>query len=180
MATKTLLTLAEYEALPDDGRDFELIEGELSEVSRPKRGHSRLQTRILLALGRFLEDHPLGEADAEAGFLLEREPATLVAPDVSFLSRERAEAVAPDAWPEGAPELAVEIVSPSEPASQLRRKVNLYLASGSRLVWVVYPDLSEVHAFAADGSIRVLRPGETLTAGDLLPVFELPVAAIFV
>jgi Uma2 family endonuclease len=179
MATKTMLTLADYEALPEDGRDYELIEGELSEVSRPKRGHSRVQTRILLALGRFLEAHPFGEADAEAGFLLEREPATLAAPDVSFLSRERAETVAPDAWPEGAPEIAVEIVSPSEPASQLRRKVNLYLGAGSRLVWVVYPDLSEVHVFAADGSIRVLRPGDALTAEDVLPGFELPVASIF-
>ncbi len=180
MGTKTVLSLRDFEQLADDGMPHELDEGELLTMSPAKKRHGDIQTRIAFELGRFLLHTPLGRVYvAETGFLLQREPATLRVPDVSFLTAERASRLSPDDWLEGAPDLAVEVVSPSDTASYVLRKVSQYLHFGSRVVWVAYPDTEEIHVYEASGGVRILHGEQALEAPGLLPGFSLPVRSLF-
>jgi len=178
MATKTLMTLEEFERLPSDaGVVYELDEGELVSMTFPMPKHARVQRALLVELDAFLKRSPLGEVLLETGYLLSSDPPTLRGPDLGVVRAGRT--IDPEARIEGAPDLAVEIVSPSDTASGLLRKVQQYLASGAHTVWVVYPDNGQVHVFESGGQTRVLRREDVLTEPDLLPGFSLPVAALF-
>lgn len=106
-----------------------------------------------------VERDGLGEVLIEAGFVIDREGPIVRAPDVAFLSRGRSESADLDGWFEGAPDLAVEIVSPSDSAQDLHRKIGQYLAAGSRAVLAVYPLSREVLIHCSDHTIRALGPG---------------------
>ena len=179
MSVQTLLTLVDYAALPDDGRLHELVEGELGELSFPRLKHTRLQQRISFELSKYLEANPVGEVGQAGGFVLSRDPDTLRGPDVYFLSADRSRQADPDLWVEGAPELAVEIVSPSNTASELRRKIRHYFGAGCWLLWVVYPDEREVHVFEGGETVRILGPADRLEAPALLPGFSLELGDFF-
>ena len=179
MATKTLLTLADYSALPDDGRRYELVDGEVAPLTFPKRRHTRVQHRLVMEMGAFADRHALGEVGADAGFVLARDPDTLRGPDVYFLAADRAARMSDESWTEGAPDIAVDVVSPSDSAGELRTKTRQYLDAGGREVWVVYPAEQEVHVFRSSGAVAILGPTDALESPDLLPGFQLPVAKIF-
>ena len=174
----TLLTWAEFEKLPDgDGFHREIIQGELQILPPPKLIHSRVAKRTLRALLP-LEDQGLGEVLAEAGFKLSADPATWVQPDVSFVKAGRALSADEDGYHLGAPDLAIEIVSPSETAADLARKVELLLAAGAFAVWVVYPKTRKVHVHLPDGtSSRAMRG--TLALPQLAPGWQFSVAKLF-
>lgn len=179
MGAETILSLEEFERL-DDGMPRELDEGELIILSPTKRKHGRVQRNIVAVLDRFLDRNPAGEMYlAETGFLLSRDPATLRAPDVAFVRAECSGQESPEGYLEGAPDLAVEVVSPWETARHITRKVVQYLRHGGHTVWVVYPEAEEVHVFEASGSNRVLRAGQLLEAPELLPGFSVPVERLF-
>ena len=178
MATKTLMTLEEFERLPsDDGVIYELDEGELVSMTFPMPKHALVQQALLLELGNYLKHKPAGRVLAGTWYLLSADPPTLRGPDVGFVRADRK--IDPEARIQGAPDLAVEIVSPNDTASALLRKVQQYLASGAHTVWVVYPDNAQVHVFESGGQTRVLKGEDVLTEPDLLPGFSLPVAALF-
>jgi Uma2 family endonuclease len=177
MATRTLLTLEQFEQLPHDDLRRELDEGELFTMSPALRGHGKLQVRISSLLHEFVSRHSLGEAVTEVGFILSRAPDTVRAPDVAFIRAGRPEASA--GFEEGAPDLAVEIVSPSDAASEMARKVNQYLRAGARAVWVVYPEEKQVHVFDSTGTARILDAAQTLSAPEILPGFSVPLSALF-
>jgi Uma2 family endonuclease len=103
----------------------------------------------------------------------------LRAPDVAFLRADRCTQEGPDDYLKGAPDLAVEVVSPSDTARYITRKVAQYLRHGGHTVWVVYPEAEEVHVFEASGSHRVLRAGQLLEAPELLPGFSVPLERLF-
>jgi Uma2 family endonuclease len=180
-ATKTLLTLEEYARLPDDENGFiqELDERELINVPAPVRKHSRLQARLFSRLDRFLERNPIGEVCSEDGYIIEEDPPTVWRPDVAFLRADRARQVDPDGWVAGAPDLAVEVVSPSDSAPSVLRRVWKYLKAGSHTVWVIYPDSREVHVFETSGAVRVLQSGQSLEAPALLPGFSVALDELF-
>ncbi|MGI5863396.1 MAG: Uma2 family endonuclease [Myxococcales bacterium] len=138
--------------------------------------------RLTGALQPFVDDRDLGAVlTAEPGFALGTEHGEIVwAPDVAFVAREHLPSAAEQAgfWPL-APDLAVEIVSPSDLAAELQAKVKQYLSAGVRLVWVVYPRTQTVLAFSEDGSIRQYDKAETLEAGPVLPGFAYPLARLF-
>jgi Uma2 family endonuclease len=115
----------------------------------------------------------------EAGYKLSDNPPTWIQPDVSVLRIERARATSGDDYFVGSPELAVEVVSPSETARDLNRKIDALLAGGSLAVWVIYPEEKEVRVFLPDGTSLTRRSNETLTIPELLPEWELPVAKLF-
>jgi Uma2 family endonuclease len=115
----------------------------------------------------------------EAGYRLSNDPPTWIQPDVSVLRVERARATSGDGYFEGSPELAVEVVSPSETARDLNRKIDALLAGGCLAVWVVYPEEQEVRVFVPGGTSYTRRVNETLTAPELLADWELPVAKLF-
>jgi len=177
MATTThLLTWKEFEQLP--GEHNEIIEGELVTLPPPKSGHSTIAKRSLLLLLP-LQQKGLGEVYLEAGYRLSDNPPSWIQPDVSFLKMERVCATKPDEYFLGAPELAVEVVSPSETAETLNRKIDLLLAGGSMAVWVVYPVPRKVMVFQPDGTSYTRGTADTLSLPELLAGWELPVARLF-
>ena len=179
MGTKTLMSLEEYERLPDEGVQHELDEGELVTMPPPKYWHSRIARIIGRALDRFVEPRELGEVLIEAGFLLHPDPLTIRQPDVAFVRAERTRKPDLEGYLEGAPDLAVEIASPSDSMADLDRKVEQYLAAGSTLVWVVMPKYERIRIYRADGTSTVRHRGEMLDAPELLPGWSMPVEQVF-
>ena len=179
MATQTLLTLAEFERLPNqNGERHELDEGELNTTPPTMPGHGRIVARIIARLGQHVADKRLGELFTDSGFQLSPDPATVRAPDIAFLRADRCYNVTLYQYVQGAPDLAVEVVSPSDSAHDLNRKVRQYLSSGAQAVWVVYPEEKEVHVFES-ASVRIVRGDDVLAAPELLPGFEVPVRELF-
>jgi len=173
------LTLEEYAQLPGNGVRHEVSEGALITMPGPKFLHTLVALAVLEALQAYLKQHGGARALPEAGYLLSREPLTVRQPDVSVLSVERIRATDADDYVEGAPELAVEVVSPSDSAEDLEVKVEQYLHSGSKQVWVVYPSTKRIHVFKPDRKATVLDETQTLDAGDSLPGFSMKVADLF-
>jgi Uma2 family endonuclease len=168
-----------FEQLPDgDGFHREVVEGELIVLPPPKSRHSETARRMSRALAA-IEDRGVARIYMEAGYKLSSDPPTWIQPDVSVLRIERARATSGDGYFEGSPELAVEVVSPSETARDLNRKIDALLAGGCLAVWVVYPEEQEVRVFVPGGTSYTRRVNETLTAPELLADWELPVAKLF-
>lgn len=179
MSTKTLLTADELEQMPDDDSvRTELDEGEL--ITMPPTGleHGYYETAIALILGGYVKKNRLGRVySGDSGFRLST--GTVRAPDVAFVRQERIEALHGKGYAKGAPDLAVEIFSPSDSIPQLMRKVKQYFAAGCHTVWIVYPDTRELHVLEASGADRLLRDNDPVEAPELLPGFSVPVAEFF-
>jgi Uma2 family endonuclease len=159
---------------------LELIEGMLIEMPPSSPLNAVIAARILAFLFNFVEEHGLGYVSgADGGYTLS--PATVLIPDVAFIAKERAPAI-PKQF-SGAPDLAVEVISPSETPRKINDKTSLYLNHGARMVWNVYPDdtIVEIWQSAEDGGMAVhtLTIGDTLNGADVLPGFALPGAKIF-
>ena len=178
MATKTLLSIQEFERLPDDDMQHELDEGEHIAVPPAKSSHNTMLVRLFRILQSF-EQRISGEARPEAAFLLSKNPPTVRQPDVAFVLQSQLEQVKGIEYFQGAPVLAVEVVSPSDDFRTLDRKVEQYLAAGARLVWIVMPEDRRIRIYRADGTSSVLHETDTLDAPDLLPGWSIPVAEIF-
>lgn len=179
MATKTLLTLKDFEQLPDDGRKYELDEGELVSMPPPEERHTETQWRVVSLLNDFAERNKLGKARPEMGFLLSTDPASFRIPDVSFIRSSRMRPRDAAGYFLGAPDLAVEIVSPSQTPAMLLKKVGHLLEAGTHTVWILNPKKNQVHVFEATGAIRVLDHDQILDAPDLLPGFSVAVSTLF-
>ncbi|HEY7338141.1 MAG TPA: Uma2 family endonuclease [Bryobacteraceae bacterium] len=179
MSTKTLLTADELEQMPDDdSTQIELDEGELITMPPAGEEHSDIEAEIVMVLRTFTKKHNLGRIyTGDVGFRLSDD--TVRAPDVSFVRRERLDAVRSKSYIKGAPDLAIEIRSPYESFRQLMRKVKQYLAAGAHTVWVFDPDRREVDVFEASGAERTLTAKQVLKAPGLLPGFSIKVAELF-
>jgi Uma2 family endonuclease len=166
--------------IPDE--KTELVDGELLRMSPAGGEHGVIALRIGSRLLIFVEEQQLGVVcAAETGFLVRRDPDTVRAPDAAFISRERMGEGKPPKkfWPL-APDLAVEVVSPSETAEQVQERVREWFAAGSRAVWLLYPGTASVHAYRSPSEVRILQRGENLTGDDdLLPGFSCSVADLF-
>ena len=114
---------------------------------------------------QYLKQRDTHRAIPEAGYILARDPLTIRQPDVSVISRERIRATSADSYFEGAPELAVEIVSPSDSAEDLDSKIRQYLESGAEQVWILYPKSRTGHVFSAGAAPRILTEDQTLDYG---------------
>ncbi len=177
MAIATRMTAEELWALPEDQRG-ELIRGEMTPVTPVGKPHWRLVGKVIYALEHFAREHGLGDVGAEGGFILARDPDVVLAPDVSFVRAGRLSDDQAGFMPL-APDLAVEVISPSNSAPEMSRRVRLYLDAGVRLVWVVDPSQRTITAYAPDRTARMFVDGETLDGGDVLPGFRLPVGELF-
>jgi Uma2 family endonuclease len=159
---------------------YELVRGEVVEMTLPGGVHGGIAVNIAIPLGTFVRSHDLGRVVVESGFHLERQPDTVRGPDVSFIRKERIpERGLPRAFFAGAPDLAVEIVSPSDSAAGLEAKIRDYLRAGSLRVWAVYPDSKGVAAHRPDGSVLWYSEGEAIEDEELLPGFSLGLDEIF-
>jgi len=166
------MTLEEFARLPRDGARHEMSAGELLTLPVPKSLHSRIVSVVLDAL-------PAVDAFPGAGYILSSDPLTIRQPDVSVISRERIRAADPDSYFEGAPELAIEVVSPSDFAEDLDIKTKQYFQAGAQQVWILYPKTQTVHVFSRGAATVVLNQDQTLEGGDVLPGFTVPVASLF-
>jgi Uma2 family endonuclease len=169
-------------AMPDDGNRYELIEGVRQKMSPTGGQHGIVAARILRKLGNYVEEHHLGATfAAETGFLISRDPDSVRAPDAAFVRQERLEKVGSVAgyWP-GAPDLAVEVLSPSDTFSQVESKSLGWLAAGCRMVLVVDPQQKHVTVYTSRDHIRVLDCEETIDGDSVVPGWLLPVKEIFV
>jgi Uma2 family endonuclease len=172
MASKTLLTLEQFEQLPDDGMRHELDEGELIALPPTFGVHGKVQTRVVRLI-----PESLGLTLIDTGFLLN--PDTLRAPDVAFFRAERVSGVDLRNRIKVPPDLAVEIISPSETAANIAHKVRQYLHAGVDVVWVLYPEDRTVHVFESSKRARVLEADDLLEAPGLLPGFSVRVSELF-
>jgi len=156
---------------------IELDEGELITMPFSSLDHGYCAGNITNLL-HYAKEHRLGRVyGGGTGFRLRDD--TVRAPDVAFVRRERIESVHRRGFGSGAPDLAVEVFSPSDSVRQLMRKVKQYFAAGSHTVWIVYPEQREVNVLEASGADRLLRDGDLIEAAELLPGFSVPVAEFF-
>lgn len=143
--------------------------------------HGAIIGRLQYLLARHVFEHELGiVAGAETGFRLSRRPDTVRGADVAFVRTERIPASGrPTGYFEGAPDLAVEVLSPTDTVEEIEEKVDDYLNGGCPLVWVVNPRRKTVTAYRADGDPKVYRENDTLDGGAVLPGFACRVGEVF-
>lgn len=176
-----LITADELLALPRGESRYELINGELKKMSPTGQKHGRITLRLTVPLAKHVQDNQLGEVyAAETGFKLKSNPDTVRAADIAFVRRERLEVLGETEgyWP-GAPDLAVEVNSPSDTVRQVEKKVMEWLEFGSRLVWVVSSKLHTVTVYRSLTDIVTLTEKDTLDGGDVVPGFRIALAEIF-
>ncbi len=141
--------------------------------------HGRITVELTLLLGNHVKKAGLGVlVAAETGFLLSRDPDTVRAPDIAFIRKERSGAPPDDGYVIGAPDLAVEVLSPDDRAGAVKSKVRDWLDAGCALVWVVDPKKLSVTAHRRGGA-RLLTGQDVLGGEDVVPGFEIRVAEIF-
>jgi Uma2 family endonuclease len=179
-AREKLLTAEEYARLGST-RFSELVRGGVVQVSPANARHGVIAARIARILGDFVDRHGLGVILVEGGFIVGRGPDTVRGPDVAFVSGEH---IPPEGLPEtfvpGAPDLAIEVVSPNDTFREVERKIAEYLEAGGREVWIVEPAHRRVTVYSgpAPGSARIFDAEHTLGT-TLLPGFESRVSAFF-
>ncbi len=181
MQSQHLLTAEEFAALPDDadGKQ-ELIRGVMSvREAPPSISHGWIQHKIGHLLYDYVAPRKLGIVAVDPGFVLERRPDTVRAPDVSFVRVQRIPRDTMPVFLDGAPDLAIEVLSPSNTKREMAEKVAQYLATGARLVWLVDPEACTVTVHRPDHDAELLNVGDLLSGHDVLPGFQCPVAEIF-
>ncbi len=179
--TRTLMTADELFQLSDSSKRYELVEGELVEMAPPGGEHGYIAGRILYRLGAFIEERRLGGAvfAAETGFRIAHNPDTVRAPDAAYVSDLRLAQARVAGYPDLAPDLVVEVVSPSDTATEIHTRVEGWLLAGTQLVWVFYPASRSVVVYQPDGEARVLHAADTLRGEPLLPGFSCRLADVF-
>lgn len=178
--TKELVTAETLSQMGASGERLELVKGELIEMTPPGGIHGNTAIRLGTLLQNFVDKHPLGVIMVESGYRLATNPDTVRGPDVSFLSTEKIPPGGiPDGYIPGTPDLAVEIVSPSDTASIVQDKIQDYLTYGTQLVWVIYPQQRIVVVHYPDGTARTLHQTDSLRGENVLAGFSCRVADIF-
>lgn len=159
---------------------LELVSGEIIEMAPTGGQHGVITSELNYYIQDFIKKHKLGRATgAETGFVLAKDPYTVRAPDVAFITKDRLPRPIPERYFPFAPDLAVEVVSPSDVAQDVRRKVIDYLQAGTRLVWVVYPETQTVDVYRPGQDVRVVDVQGVLQGEDVLPGFELLLGELF-
>lgn len=177
---KALLTAEEFMRLSDQPGRMELIDGELVVMAPASFGHGAIAGRITGPLRQHVKGHDLGEVvTAEASFLLRRNPDRVRVPDVAFVARERLPSTSWDSFLIGPPDLAIEIVSPTDRLTAVRAKAREWLDAGARFVWVLNPRPRTVTVYRPSGEPQVLSERDTLDGEDVVPGFRCPIAELF-
>jgi Uma2 family endonuclease len=179
MTTKTLMSIEEYDALPEkEGVKYELNEGELITVApSPRLAHNRARRRLDQRLTAFVEEHGLGEVMSETDFMLSEGIVRI--PDVAFIRAERIQGLDPKQRLEGAPDLAVEVASPNDDPGNLVLKAQQYLRTGARAVWVLYPEARLAYLYKPGERPEIRESHQSLDDPELLPGFSIPLSEVF-
>ena len=173
-------TFLEVEQLPEyRDREYELINGEMVEMSTPGSIHGKYVYRLSGYLFVYLLGNDIGEAMAESGNRSALDENLLLRPDVAFVSYARAQEPIDERPFPRMPDLAIEVASPSNSARDLREKADIYLRNETRLVWLVFPRQRRVEVHRADGSMDELGASDALSGEDVLPGFSLELRELF-
>lgn len=176
------VTADELFTMPKDGFRYELVKGELRKMSPAGSEHGAIIVNITVLLGQHVKSKKLGVCfGAETGFKIASNPDTVRAPDVAFVSRERVpeSGIPKKFWP-GAPDLAVEVLSPGDTLEEVEEKVEDWLAAGTRVVWIVSPKRRSVSVYRSMTDVTRLSETDELDGGDVVTGFRCKVSEIFV
>jgi len=182
MATEARLTAQDLLRFGDDGVRRELVDGKVIEMPPHGGAHGKIAGKLYRKLDEYLEQAGGGEVMVgDVGFVLHvpGDPERVRAPDVAFVARERLPGGRlPQGFISGAPDLAVEVLSPADTTLDVQQRVRDYLDAGTRLVWLVAPQARTLTVYRADGSARLLRDQDVLDGEDLLPGLVIPLSDI--
>jgi len=182
MSISTLFTADQLLAMPTGmGHRYELVAGELRIMSPSGWRHGKIISRLNSRLEAFVDANKLGMVlGAETGFRLAINPDTVLAPDVSFVSKQRIPNEEPkdSFWP-GAPDLAIEVLSPGDRTGEVDDKINQWLSAGCATVWVVNPKLRTITIYWPMARAEVKTIGDVLVGDPVLPGFTFPVEELF-
>jgi Uma2 family endonuclease len=170
-----LFTAEELLRMPDDGYRYELVQGELRKMSPAGHEHAEIAANIIEHLKAHVRAHRLGKVYSEGGFVLGRSPDTMRAPDAAFVRTDRLVPRGPGFFP-GAPDLAVEVISPNDLYVEVDEKTSQYLRAGTRAVIVVNPRNGAVRVHRANGVTEV---ADVLDVDDIIPGWKMTRAEIF-
>ena len=185
MATATLEkpavhTAEDLEGLSDQGFRYELIKGELREMAPPGGWHGSSTSRLSAFVSIVIIDKELGASfAAETGFLVGRDPDTVLAPDFAFVSKARLPNPLPKSYVPVVPDIVLETRSPNDTRKEVADKVARWLELGVRLVWELNPQTHILTVHRRDQLPRILSEGDTLDGEDVLPGLSVPIARLF-
>jgi Uma2 family endonuclease len=179
--TVRIMTADELLRLPEDGFRYELVRGELRQMAPAGHKHGRIVLNVTTPLDQHVRAHSLGAVfAAETGFKLAADPDLVRAPDVAFVRRERlADAEAAEGYWPGAPDLAIEVISPSDIYTEVEEKVIDWLGAGARMVVVVNPRKRTITVYRSLTEIAILTENDVLEGRDVVPGWAIPVKEIF-
>lgn len=161
-------------------RSFELVRGEVIEVSRPTRIHGRICANVTFRLELYAQKKKKGYVVCnDSGVILEYDPDTVRGPDVAYYEDVLLFEDLPEKWGDIPPRVAVEVLSPNDSARYITDKIGDYLDNGVDVVWVIDPDAKTVSIYSKTG-VQSLTEKDALTGGDVLPGFRCKVADLFV
>ncbi|HEY1191281.1 MAG TPA: Uma2 family endonuclease [Gemmata sp.] len=183
-AAKKLMTADEFWEFvhrpENQDRDFELIRGEVIEVSRPRTPHGYVCARIVFRLQQYAEDRAHGYVTCnDAGVALGGAPDSVLGPDVAYFTDANTFEDLHPKWGDVPPVLAVEISSPNDRPGRVNAKIQEYLTNGVRVVWQVDYEERNVTVYRPNKTMEVVREGGELTGGDDLPGLVIKVADVF-
>jgi len=179
MSTTThLMTAEELMNIDDEPNRHELIKGELLTMSPPGLTHGIVTVNLSTLLHNHVKANNLGLLIGEAGFKLEINPDTVLAPDIAFIARDRVGIITPG-FRSGPPDLAVEVMSQWDTKPEVDRKAALWLELGAQSVWNVNPKKRTVEVNRADGERRLFYDTDELVDDDTVPGFRVKVSEIF-
>jgi Uma2 family endonuclease len=161
---------------------YEVVDNQVRELPPMSARETHFANRLVRFLGPFIWGEGLGDVEIEQLYLIDRARNLQRRPDLAFISFER--------WPRGkpvpatnardvVPNLAVEVISPTNSAYEVIEKLDDYFASGVQRVWVIYPPHGKFYDYSSPTSVRILTRSDTLKSDDVLPGFELPLAELF-
>jgi len=181
VASDLSVTADQLLEMPDDGLRRELVRGEVRVMTPAGSQHGRLAMQIGARLSAYATENALGTVyAAETGFKLASDPDTVRGADVAFVTRARFEAVGDTEqyWP-GAPDLAVEVLSPDDRYHEVDEKVAEWLAAGCRMVIVVNPRRRAATVYRSPADVRLLIAGDSIDGGGVVPGWTLPLRELF-
>ena len=176
------MTLEEYAESdePEDGYRYELVRGQMV-VQEPAPGypHSFVHSRLVRHLGNWTCQAGRGDVAVEMDCIVSTNPATVRRPDISLFIEPKPWEDTPGNWAQGAPEIAIEILSPSNRPGEMREKISDYFAAGALRAWIVDPKTRTITIRRADGSETIFREGDRLEDPEVLPGFAVEVGELF-